>query len=1103
MKLDVDETLDRVIWNLRAKAKAAGISQEYLDAFVGRNRGALRMTLSMASPTSLEEKSVGWTLKIDLPNTSRMNYALSNPSGGGSGGSTTRKESGNEKRLVKKVLRESTVSAPIVHVIVSRWGGKDYVPFKEWDVDSQTGEAVDTVKKPTKVIPFKVPNTAEALEALPVGTAILRPSGGGWEGIHIITDPGMMDQQSSAVRGHKGMSVDRWIKGWDEYRDQYGPTNDYELWVIGVGEGNVPSQTTLDRWYKKHRPAVWARVEVLKAKAEQDTDDALLADLEEPIVEVEEGASEDEGEALTLPAPAHEPPQKYDRTTRWRPDGEPAPAPSVSTLDPNVVVRSKHRGHMLVTPEIRHRMPKLYATENVPLDDKVLQVKFFNPYGAGRWYGAEADAVLLDGHQVPFNSKEADKAIKNDELYDVTFFGYVEGLGDDEWGYFSLRELEELPGRIMGRVSYAIPGIERDVHFTPAPFNVAIKGEHPDHVEEDEDPYGDNEEPSIEARLAEEAFEAEPNATVPEPAPATATPPVLDPTEWKDGMRAVRAHDGAHGTLTGVHSMTTRLSSPFGPHSEEGKKTVSYWADFVLDSGRKDSMSAKTGEVETYREVGPAPAVVPDPIIPGGGGYGRGKNEPQSPSDAWREVVSTMKTIAYDIKKGTDARKQESKNQWFGQAEAARKRLGEQLTAWDAWYSRYAHDVDLISNPASPTYEYHHALVEAEVRKDTASINYLRNVPGDWLTRWKAGDRVVTRNGNREIISSIEGEYARIKGGSEGVPLWTLRLDTAALASEATEETFDKPRYIKVIAQEMLTGDGYPDRAAVAVAVKAYLGLHGIPISTSVHTGSGVTSIGFSPPRDAKERWKKKESWSREQAELIQKLLLGTHLLRRYMGNEDETVGQSFDIYPWGTEDKSDSMTDYFHPGGVKIPAENQAEFSVILANAMKTKGQTLNRLGEERIARSRSTRTPFPVSTERVGDKPGGAKVDCREVEFDLPPHGHIRVVCFAQGRKDTWHNIYVGNLRYGWNGKKWARYQVPPNDILTAVREHGVGAFPAGGSASSASSAPAIPHRKNEACAECGARPVVGTARDSSGIEGPVCARCQRLSPMDRSFA
>ncbi|MDA1338505.1 MAG: DUF2958 domain-containing protein [bacterium] len=89
----------------------------------------------------------------------------------------------------------------------------------------------------------------------------------------------------------------------------------------------------------------------------------------------------------------------------------------------------------LLTKELLLRFEKVGRQE----DDKdpIVIAKFFNPTGAGTWLATECDP----------NSKE--------------FFGFVSIFGDynDEWGYFSLNELESYIGRFG-------LGIERDLHFT-------------------------------------------------------------------------------------------------------------------------------------------------------------------------------------------------------------------------------------------------------------------------------------------------------------------------------------------------------------------------------------------------------------------------------------------------------------------------------------------------------------------------------------------------------------------------------------------------------------------------------------------------------------
>ncbi len=78
--------------------------------------------------------------------------------------------------------------------------------------------------------------------------------------------------------------------------------------------------------------------------------------------------------------------------------------------------------------------------------DPLVITKFFNPTGAGTWYASEYDPV----HKI--------------------FFGYVSIFGDwnDEWGSFSLKELESYKGRFG-------LGIERDLYFEEKPFSQVVK----------------------------------------------------------------------------------------------------------------------------------------------------------------------------------------------------------------------------------------------------------------------------------------------------------------------------------------------------------------------------------------------------------------------------------------------------------------------------------------------------------------------------------------------------------------------------------------------------------------------------------------------------
>ena len=94
----------------------------------------------------------------------------------------------------------------------------------------------------------------------------------------------------------------------------------------------------------------------------------------------------------------------------------------------------------LLTLELINTFEKVGRQEEVK--DHLVITKFFNPTGAGTWYATE------------YNPESK------------IFFGYVSIFNDwnDEWGYFSLTELESLKG------PFGL-GIERDLYFTSKPFS--------------------------------------------------------------------------------------------------------------------------------------------------------------------------------------------------------------------------------------------------------------------------------------------------------------------------------------------------------------------------------------------------------------------------------------------------------------------------------------------------------------------------------------------------------------------------------------------------------------------------------------------------------
>ena len=94
----------------------------------------------------------------------------------------------------------------------------------------------------------------------------------------------------------------------------------------------------------------------------------------------------------------------------------------------------------LLTKELISQFKKTGSQSKVK--DPIVVAKFFNPTGAGNWFATE------------FNEKTGE------------FFGYVSIFGDhcDEWGYFTLKELEDFKG------AFGL-GIERDLFVTQKPIS--------------------------------------------------------------------------------------------------------------------------------------------------------------------------------------------------------------------------------------------------------------------------------------------------------------------------------------------------------------------------------------------------------------------------------------------------------------------------------------------------------------------------------------------------------------------------------------------------------------------------------------------------------
>jgi len=101
----------------------------------------------------------------------------------------------------------------------------------------------------------------------------------------------------------------------------------------------------------------------------------------------------------------------------------------------------------LLSPELQQRFQEVGSQAGNP-DPQVI-AKFFDPVGSATWYATEYDQECR------------------------VFFGYVTGLHEDEWGSFSLDELESIK-RPFGLT------IERDLYFDEKPISEVVPSLRPE-----------------------------------------------------------------------------------------------------------------------------------------------------------------------------------------------------------------------------------------------------------------------------------------------------------------------------------------------------------------------------------------------------------------------------------------------------------------------------------------------------------------------------------------------------------------------------------------------------------------------------------------------
>lgn len=544
--------------------------------------------------------------------------------------------------------------------------------------------------------------------------------------------------------------------------------------------------------------------------------------------------------------------------------------------------------------------------------------------------------------------------------------------------------------------------------------------------------------------------------------------------ECAEGRRVVVLVDEdeglRHGTVAKLVEHRWRISAArmvigargIVPEPTEPERIeVDFTVRIVLDAGRTVEVRGRNDEPsfgsKAFEELRPATKPTAKDVRSGQAWV--------APKDVWKDVVNAHSSIGYAQRKADAAKLAAKKAEWRQAAARARKRAVEALALWTEWQTaegpRYGGKLPTATHP------WQERLIALDLREPRTSredmeLSILRQVPEDWRTRVKVGDPVKTWiDGKLDAgwwLAEVHADLAslvRAKPAEGTVPLadlvvhlWMVQRDHAAAVRvvqrpAASSEgggvapptfTFlevakanglgDHPYVIEIAKVVLKPGKygSYPDRGAVSKAVKRFLAAHGIDVRTRVASGVGVTGIDLDFPRA-------------KPAEVAHYAGLPRWYDDRASFEPWEKGGAAYDPY-----------ADYQGKGaGMTVPAKYLVEFATFLAGACKEHGQALSDAGEELLAAAAVGSGAMPVRSGggATPEQRQAAAEGCADMEFDVEGHGRVRVVCGQRGKRDTWHNVWIGSVRYGYNGGRWARGMKPPQAVLAALAERGVSVF------------------------------------------------------------
>lgn len=444
-----------------------------------------------------------------------------------------------------------------------------------------------------------------------------------------------------------------------------------------------------------------------------------------------------------------------------------------------------------------------------------------------------------------------------------------------------------------------------------------------------------------------------------------------------------------------------RFQTSSGDHGTVARVERSF-IQVVYDDLWSDSVYEDRYDQQVKPEVDPAPPFVLAPIT----------TRPENPAGVFRALERNLSTLAQAKEKEKRALLPTKAKEWRQTGEDARKIAKTLLDRLIAWRMRME-----TARRAVPWWEAHRIRYAQIYLQDAPSVDEqneliaIGRLPNDWRTLFVPGLHVKfrvpiegTELGETYEIEKMEDYRAWLVGLSKPYRVWLL--EPSSEIARARAPVAQSPLYIREL-WDTLTSTWLNTKEQINVVAR-FLAEKGF-IGREIHDKGDSESVGLEFHTANLEPIR---AWFPN----------ATFIHNRMRWDPLATNAATYDPHRHLSQPLP----------GLMVSELAQAELGGVMAAHLVAEGRRLTKVGElYRAAREASV--------------PANEK--CSDGVYDIPGVGPTMVLCGQEGRRrgETWHNIKIGETRYGFNGLRWAKSMRPPQEVLDYLLSVGITVFQA----------------------------------------------------------